>query len=119
MAVSMHRYVSLIAQKGKAKGKSKGKGKGKSKSTLPEGFDGKTFEEQAKRMLVLFELHKGLSDLERKTQIFANPGADYKGAPISPSAEFSRYIQDRNRSFLMLQPWDAATIPFSLVPKDV
>ena len=114
----MHRYVSLIAKEGKSKGKGKSKLKS-TKSALPEGFSGKTFEEQAKRMLVLFELHKGLSDLERKTQIFANPGADYKGSPISPSAEFSRYIQDGTRSFLMLQPWDAATVPFSLVPNDV
>ena len=83
---------------------------------LPPGFNGRTFTVQAKRMLVLFELHKGLSASERNTQLFANPDTDYKGSDISPSAEFSRYIDDRTRSFLMLQPWEASTLPFSLTP---
>ncbi|KAJ6447375.1 hypothetical protein C8R45DRAFT_948567 [Mycena sanguinolenta] len=83
MVVFMHRYVSLIASKEKSKGK------GKSKLTLPEGFNAKTFEEQTKRMLVLFELHKVLSTLERKTQSFANPGITYKGQLGWPLAMMS------------------------------
>ncbi|KAJ6497598.1 hypothetical protein C8R45DRAFT_983537 [Mycena sanguinolenta] len=111
MAVSMDKYVSGVAGGGK---KSK-KGK-KSKPSLPDGFNGETFREQVKRMLVLFELHKGLSEQERRTQIFANPSADYKGLPTSPSAEFSRYVKDGTKHFRMLQPWDAVTVPFRLVP---
>ncbi|KAJ7256554.1 hypothetical protein B0H12DRAFT_1070738 [Mycena haematopus] len=86
MAVSMRRYLSDAPKK-----------------ALPPGFSCKTFEQQARRMLVLFELHKGLDESQRITQLFANPDAQYKGSDVSPSAEFSRLVADRTKNFFLLQ----------------
>ncbi|KAJ7206723.1 hypothetical protein B0H12DRAFT_1080157 [Mycena haematopus] len=99
MAVSMRRYLSDAPKK-----------------ALPPGFSCKTFEQQARRMLVLFELHKGLDESQRITQLFANPDAQYKGSDVSPSAEFSRLVADRTKNFFLLQPWDSSSLPFTLVP---
>ncbi|KAF7343692.1 hypothetical protein MSAN_01949100 [Mycena sanguinolenta] len=99
MAVSMQRYI-----------------RDADKDNLPKRFDAVSFQKQAERMLVLFELHKGLSASERDAQLFANPDSNYRGSEVSPSTEFARYVADRTRSFPMLQPWDSATLPFSLIP---
>ncbi|KAF7367183.1 hypothetical protein MSAN_00978200 [Mycena sanguinolenta] len=99
MAVSMQRYIHHADKK-----------------NLPKRFDAVSFQKQAERMLVLFELHKGLSASERDAQLFANPDSNYRGSEVSPSTEFTRYVADRTRSFAMLQPWDSAILPFSLIP---
>ncbi|KAF7335850.1 hypothetical protein MSAN_02331500 [Mycena sanguinolenta] len=99
MAVSMQRYIHHADKK-----------------NLPKRFDAVSFQKQAERMLVLFELHKGLSASERDAQLFANPDSNYRGSEVSPSTEFTHYVADRTRSFAMLQPWDSATLPFSLIP---
>ncbi|KAF7374676.1 hypothetical protein MSAN_00352600 [Mycena sanguinolenta] len=100
MAVSMYKYISDTDKK-----------------SLAKGFNTDSFKKQAMRMLMLFELHQTLTPAERDVQLFANPDGTYKASDVSPSAEFSRYIADRTRSFSMLQPWDSASLPFSLVYK--
>ncbi|KAF7343646.1 hypothetical protein MSAN_01985500 [Mycena sanguinolenta] len=99
MAVSMHKYISSTHKK-----------------SLPRGFNADSFGQQAKRMLILFELHKDLSPVQRETQLFADPDTDYRGSEVSPSTEFIRFVADHTRSFIMLQPWDSFTLPFSLIP---
>ncbi|KAF7373699.1 hypothetical protein MSAN_00580900 [Mycena sanguinolenta] len=99
MAVSMHKYISSTHKK-----------------SLPRGFNADSFGQQAKRMLILFELHKDLSPVQRETQLFADLDTDYRGSEVSSSTEFIRFVADRTRSFIMLQPWDSSTLPFSLIP---
>ncbi|KAF7333224.1 hypothetical protein MSAN_02429700 [Mycena sanguinolenta] len=72
MAVSMQRYI-----------------RDADKDNLPKRFDAVSFQKQAERMLVLFELHKGLSASERDAQLFANPDSNYRGSEVSPSTEFA------------------------------
>ncbi|KAF7361554.1 hypothetical protein MSAN_01189000 [Mycena sanguinolenta] len=100
MAASMHRYLSETLEE--------------DKEEWPQGFNPAAFKVQAKQMLVLFELHQSLDPELREAQLFADPVTICGTSDKSLSTEFARAVSNENCNYYMLQPWDSASLPFSL-----